>query len=114
MAEEHRGSAASRLSRATRWRMWFESDCAWSGGSLDGAQVGVVKNRRIDTRHTRAGHQRGASGQEVLDGGAFESPSCWAEEHTSLRFPMWGAAVLGVRFAWECAGGYSRTWDADS
>lgn len=77
--EERRGSVASRLGRATRWRMWFESDCAWSGGSLDGAQVGVVENRRIDIRHTHAGYQRGASGQEAPGGGAFESQSCWAK-----------------------------------
>lgn len=113
MAECH-GSAASRLSRATRWRMWFESDYAWSGGSLDGAQVGAAENRRIDTRHTHAGHQRGASGQEALGGGAFESQSCWAEEYTSLKFPMRGAAVLGVRFVRERVGSYFRMWDADS
>lgn len=89
MEEERRGSAESHLSRAARWRMWFDSGCAWSVGSLDGAQVGaqvgVVENRRTDIHHTRAGHQRGASGQEALGGGAFESLSCWAEWCTSLK-----------------------------
>jgi hypothetical protein len=96
--EERRGSAESHLSRAARWRMSSESGCAWSVGSLDGAQVGIVENRRTDIHHTRAGHQRGASGQEALDGGAFESLSCWAEWYTSLKKPTCGS-YRRVRFA---------------
>lgn len=113
MAEERRGSAEIRLSRATRWRMWFESDCAWFGGSLDGAQVGVVENRRTDIHHIRAGHQRGASEQEALGGGAFESQSCWAEQYTSLKIPTCRVPVVGVGFARECTEVYFRMWDLD-
>lgn len=85
MGEERRGNVESRSSRATRWRMWFESDYAWSGDSLNGAQDMVVKNRRADIQHTRAGHQGGVSVQEALGGGAFESQSCWAKWITSLE-----------------------------
>jgi hypothetical protein len=88
--------------------MWFEYDCVWSGGSLDEAQVEAVENHRPDIHHIHAGHQRGASGQEALGGGAFESQSYWAELYISLKIPACGAVVLGVRFARNCAGDYFR------